>query len=237
MAFKHGKSTAVLLGATDLSSYLNSADLAADLDTGDTTVFQASWKSAIAGAAGSKLELAGLYDPDLTDLTSVFGDDPGAVLTHCPAGALALGDRARLLSAAEIAYGETSPVGGVVAFKSSVQGDGTLGFGSVIHLLAEETASGNGTAVDMTAQSTTGAIAHIHATAVSATDTFDVTIEDSANGTSGWATIGTFASITAAAAERIVIAGTVERYVRVVLAVTDVSGDPSITFLVALART
>jgi len=237
MAFKHGKAASVLLGATDLSTYLTSADLAADLDTADTTTFHATWKSAIAGTAGGKLELAGLYDPGVADLATVFGGDPGSVLTYCPAGAVALGDMARLLSVSEIAYAESSPVGGVVAVKASTMADGEIGFGNVIHLLAEETSTVDGTTVDLTAQSTTGAIAHVHATAVTATDTFDITIEDSSTGSSGWATVGTFASITAASAERIVIAGTIKQYVRVVTTVTDVSGTPAITFLVAFART
>ena len=237
MAFKHGKNTAVLLDGLDLSGYLNNVDLSVDVDTAGTDTFGNSWKTSLAGMAGSKADFAGLYDPAITDLPALLTVDPGAVLTYCPAGAIALADAARLMSVAEVSYGETSPVGGIVASKASMLADGPVGFGRVIHLLAEETATGNGTAVDLTAQSTTGAIAHLHATAVSATDTFDITIEDSANGTSGWSTVGTFASVTAAGAERLVIAGTVERYLRVVTTVTDVSGDPAITFLVALART
>ncbi|MEA2538466.1 MAG: hypothetical protein QOF11_2700, partial [Chloroflexota bacterium] len=50
-----------------------------------------------------------------------------------------------------------------------------------------------------------------------------------------WATVGTFASKAAVGAERIVIPGTIKRYVR---AVWDVTGaGVSIPFLVALART
>jgi hypothetical protein len=123
----------------------------------------------------------------------------------------------------------------MVAVKWAVMASGVVGFGDVLHLLAAETADGNGAAVDQGAQTTTGGIAHLHVTGMSASDSIVVTIEDSANGSTGWATVGTFASKAAVGAERIVIPGTIKRYVR---AVWDVTGaGVSIPFLVALART
>jgi hypothetical protein len=80
----------------------------------------------------------------------------------------------------------------------------------------------------------TGGVAHLHVTSVSASDSIVVTIEDSATGSSGWATIGTFASKAAAGAERIAIAGTIRRYVRAVDTVT--GSGISIIRAVALAR-
>jgi hypothetical protein len=237
MSFLHGKATSVYLGAVDLSTYLNSAEVSGETDTADSTTFKATWKSALAGNLGGSISAAGLYDPDETSLPDLFLSLVPAPMTVCPGAGATLGDAARLASVYDTSHKESSPVGGVVAISATFLADGTIGFGRVIHVLSEETSSGNGTAVDMTAQTTTGGIAQIHATAVTATDTFDITIEDSANGTSGWATIGTFSSITAAGAERIVIAGTIKQYLRVVTDVTDVSGTPAITFVVALART
>ncbi len=95
-------------------------------------------------------------------------------------------------------------------------------------------ADGNGTTVDDAAATIDGAVAHLHVTAVSASDTILVTIEDSAN-SSTWATIGTFTLALAATSQRITIAGTIRRYVR---CVWDVTGTGiSIPFAVALART
>ena len=139
MAFKHGKATTVWLGSIDLSPFLNSMDLAVDGDTADTTTFLATWKSAIAGAMGAKVDFGGLYDPGETTLEAlILSMVPGA-LTYCPAGGAAIGDRARLVSAIETAYAESSPVGGVVAVKGSFLADGVVGFGDVLHPLAEDT--------------------------------------------------------------------------------------------------
>jgi hypothetical protein len=60
-----------------------------------------------------------------------------------------------------------------------------------------------------------------------------VTIEDSADGSTNWTTIGTFATVTGLTSERLVIAGTVRRYLRVV---DNVTGTGTNTRSVALAR-
>lgn len=237
MAFKHGKDTAVYVGAVDLSAYLNSADLSVDLDEGDTTTFRATWKSAIAGTVGAKVTLGGLYDPDEATLSTLFlAAVPGA-LTYCPAGAVAIGDRARLVSALEASYGETSPVGGVVAVKASVTATGAVGFGDVLHPLDVDTGTTTGSAKDDSAASATGWTAHLHVTDVSS-GSWVVTIEDSSTGSSGWATIATFAAATGATSERLIAATAttaVKQYVRYVATVTGGS-SPTITFVLAYAR-
>src|SRR5512146_1198922 len=98
MAFKHGKNTAVWYGSTDFSTYFNSLDTSVDIDTADTTTYQASWKTALPGAAGGGVELGGLYDPStIPTVESALTASTDGTLTVAPAGALAIGDRARLL--------------------------------------------------------------------------------------------------------------------------------------------
>jgi hypothetical protein len=87
MAFKHGKNTLVLFNAKDLSTYLSAADFNADVDTADTTTFQATWKTALAGQAAAKASFQGFYDPGVTELPASVGVDFGSVLTYAPAGA------------------------------------------------------------------------------------------------------------------------------------------------------
>ncbi len=237
--FKHGSSAELWLDELDVSSYFRALDVAVDVDTADTTTFKKRWKTAIPGAVASTVETEGLYDPALVAIKDTLAADPGAVLTVGPAGLAAAGDLARLVSVLTTAYKESSPVGDVVAFNWTAMADGTVGFGRVLAPLAAVTADANGTTVDDGSSSTTGAIAHLHATAVSTGDTVDVTIEDASvpsGGGANWATIGTFAQVSAPGAQRLVIAGTVRRYVRAVWNVTD-DGAPSITFGVALART
>jgi hypothetical protein len=235
MSFVHGKSAAALLDGVDISAYVRSGEFSAEVDTAETSAWQSSWKSYIAGTMQATITLEGMFDAAMTpNFTGQIGDTPGGLLTFGPGG-LALGAPCRLLQVIESQYTESGDIGDVVSFDYEATTNTVLGIGHVIGEAAAVTADQNGTSVDLTAASTTGAIAFLHVTSVSASDSIVVTIEDSSTGSSGWATIGTFASKSAAGAERIVIAGTVKRYVRVV---DDVTGTGiSIVRAVALART
>lgn len=240
MAFKHGKNTAVYFNAKDLSPYLTAADLDADVDTGDTTTFQSTWKTALAGQVGIKQGFQGFYDPTVTELTASLGVDFGSnVLTYCPAGAAAIADRARLLDVATTGYAETSPVGGIVAIKWAVMASGTVGFGDVLHPLAEDTNTTTGASKDDAAATSTGWIAHLHVTAVDA-GSWVVKLQDSADN-SAWADVSgaSFAALTAAGKERLVSSSTtatLRRYVRYVATRTGGSAGDGITFFLAYSR-
>lgn len=232
MAFVHGKDAAILLDGVALSGYLNSVEPGAEVDTAETTTFQKSWKEFIAGTASQTVTLSGFFDPTFNAVWALIGDAPGNLLTIGPGG-LALGSFVHLVKQLTASYGESADIGDAVTFDWEVQADGPVGFGRIIDT-GTITTDGNGASYDYTAQTTAGGVAHLHVTSVSASDSIVTTIEDSANGSSGWATIGTFASKSAAGAERILIPGTIRRYVR---AVDDVTGsDVSIVRTVALAR-
>lgn len=230
MAFKHGKDTEVWLHDIDLTSFLNSLDLKADTDTAETSTFGNDWKKFIPGQSGAVVDFAGLYDPDQTSVNDTLTASAGSLLTHGPAGMVAEGDAARLMTILATAYGESAAVGGVVAFKWSVLADGSLGFGVCLHPLAQAASASNGSGVDGGASSANGGFAHLHVTAI--TDDLDVTIEDSADGSTDWQTIATFTTASAVGSERQAIAGTIRRHVRA-------TWDPNAgtaTFGVALAR-
>src|SRR3972149_11376577 len=156
MAFVHGKSTAVYLGAIDLSPYLNSVELSAEADTADTTTFKATWKTAIAGTVSAKVDVGGFYDPGEASLPTLIQSMLPGVLTACPGGAAAIGARARVLSAIDTTYAESSPVGGVVGIKAAFMADGVVGVGDVLHPLAEDTNTTPGAGEEETASSSTG---------------------------------------------------------------------------------
>jgi hypothetical protein len=101
-------------------------------------------------------------------------------------------------------------------------------------LIADTTITGDGSSayVNNGASSTAGGSAYLHITGLSAGDTIVVTIEDSANGVSGAAVIGTFTlDGSAIGGERIEIAGTIRQYVR---ATYDVTGA-AVSFPLAVA--
>jgi hypothetical protein len=236
MTFVHGKNTELWLNGADVSGFFNIAELAADPNPAETTTFKQAWKRHIAGLAGATVALEGLYDPALEVPRESLGLDAGALLAIAPAGAAAVGDQVRILKALATAYGESSPVGGVVPFTYAVAADGAVGFGVVLKPLGAATGDANGTThIGPIGGSANGAIAHLHVVSVSSGDTLDLKLQHSTNGTD-WNDItgGAFAQASAAGAERIAIAGTINRYTR---AVWDVTGtDVSISFAVALAR-
>lgn len=111
--------------------------------------------------------------------------------------------------------------------------NGVCDQGVILHPLAARTTDTNGTTVDQLAGTSAGAVGYVQCTAFSGFSGVLVTIEHSTNG-SAWATLLTFTTIASApTAERVAVAGTVNRYVR---AVIDVTGSGSITVFVGLKR-
>jgi hypothetical protein len=120
---------------------------------------------------------------------------------------------------------------------AAVSAVGTLGFdvGVAVEDFTAITATGNGTARDLTAETTNGGVAHLHVTAYSGLTSNDITIEHSVNGSTSWAVLVTFAQVTGLTSERVVVAAgtTVRRFLRVV---DTVVGTGSCTRAVTFAR-
>jgi hypothetical protein len=237
MAFKHGKSTTVLVGAVDYSAYLNAAELGIDVDTADTSTFGSSWKTSIVGNYEAKASFGGFYDPTTEQLPGLVAVEFGTVLTYCPAGALAVGDLARLASIASTTYAESSPIGDAVAIKWDAMASGAIGNGKILHVTGVDTGTTVGSSTDDAAATTTGWTAHLHVTAVSS-GSWVVKLEDSANN-SAWADVtgGAFTAATGATSQRLqgAAGSTLRRYVRYTATVTGGS-SPTITFALAYSR-
>jgi hypothetical protein len=127
MAFRHGKNASLTIATKDISAFMDSMDLSFDLDTADTTAFGATWKTAIGGVPGGKMDCSGYYDPTATT-------GPGAVLVPLllagtlttaliyPGGTASGQSLYTVTSGAIVtSYTESSPVGGIVTWKASVQ--------------------------------------------------------------------------------------------------------------------
>ncbi len=120
-------------------------------------------------------------------------------------------------------------------FSVTAQGSGGSEVGTVLEDLTAVTIDGNGTSRDLTAASGNGGVAHLHVSEFSGLTSDEITVEHSTNGSTGWATLVTFATVTGVTSERVVVAPgtTVNRYLRVV---DDVDGTGSITRSIAFAR-
>lgn len=112
---------------------------------------------------------------------------------------------------------------------------GATDVGAVVENFTAVTTDTTGTARDFTASSSNGGCAHLHVSAFSGLTSDAITIEHSVDGSTSWATLVTFTTVTGVTSQRVEVpvGTTIRRYLRVV---DDVTGTGSITRLVAFAR-
>lgn len=232
MAFIPSTKSRLLLGDFYLAAYTTDVSLSAMTEMLDTTVLTDTSKQFIPGQDTSTLSLSGHHDDAaFADLAS-FKSAVSTPFTYAPSG-LAVGSEVALVNVIDTSFEASAPVAGVVDWSLAAQTTGPTDFGSSLADLAAVTADTNGTVVDGTAATTGGGVGHLHVTAFSGFSGVVVTIEDSANGSSGWAAIVTFTTVAGVTGERVAITGTVRRYLRVVF---DVTGTGSITAQASFAR-
>lgn len=230
-----GTEAIVLLNGRDISTYLRSAATNGMRDMLDSTTLGLHDRAFTPGLRNASFNGEGFYDgtPDAIDelLAEVLEDasDLGSILTYLPYGD-GFGNRGKGIDGDLAQYDITSPVDGLVTTTLSVQSSVGNEPIRVLHILEEEYEAGNGTALDLLAASTNGGAGYLQVT--DADGGLDVRIEDSADGSTGWATIATFTTAAERGAQRVVIAGTIRRFVR---AVWDEPDYPS-TFNVSLTR-
>ena len=224
MAVPHGKGTKVLLDYRDVSAWFNSSDLGNTMDLAETTTYGASVKTYIAGLKDADFTLAGLFDAELfagdtasfdSLLSSLFGTS--SLLVTVGLNGLVEGGRSVSAQVVETEYSIHSPVSDAVsvdvALKPSAQEPGKTAV--VLHTLQIETATVDGATQDQGAASADGGVGFLHVTANTRNGASVFKVQHSTNG-SAWVDLISFASVgsTTRAAERVAVAGTVNRYVR-----------------------
>lgn len=240
MPFLHGRLTQILLDSKDISAWLRSFDFNADVDLADVTTFSKAWKVYQPGLIGASLEAGGIHDVSMQDIRAALtaAVQADSIVTMTPGAVPVFGDPARLMASIHASYKESMPVGDIVAFAWSARADDFANGGNNMHPLAAETVTGTSTFLDGGAQTLTGAIAHLHITAISgAAATLTVKFSDATTSGGVYTDIagGSFAAKTAVGGTRLVIPGTIRQFVK---ATWTISGTtPSITFAVAFSRT
>lgn len=242
----HGRNTGVIVNEHDLSRFFKSVEISGEAELVDTTTFTAPAKTYIPGYRDGKASLDGLFgskdpaqvnDPKEVDdvLQPILGDDANTQLVLIAQEGLdAIGKTASIFQAKSSKYSVKAPYNGVVSVMSELQADGGINVGVLLAHKAIRTATGSGAAYDLGAATTGGLVAQLHLFAISgAGANITVTIEDSADGATGWALIGSFTGASAAVARRIAAIGNVRRYVRAVWTITGTT--PSTTFAVGFA--
>ena len=237
MAFRSSKQARAYVGRLDASCYARTASVDSPTEMLDTTTLCDTAKAFIVGDEESSFSVAGPLDTDATAdaqydaITDIKASTTPIPITYMPLGT---DGAAWLMDANETNIGFSGGVGSTVDWSVEAQTTGQTDYnGTVLSNAAAVTATANGASVDGGAATANGAVAHLHVTAYTGLTSDTITIEDSSTGSSGWATIGTFAAATGVTSERITIAGAVRRYVRVV---DTVVGAGSTTRTVAMSR-
>ena len=243
MAFVAGNQTRLITGAFDLSAFTTQVSFSSSVATIERTPLTATAMEYIAGQESHTFSVSSMLDDASTAgsyWATLTGNHAAGTLlpvTVAPGG-FAAGNAAWLAEAYELNLSPTSTASGGVDMGIDYQVTGAAAAGQALAAHAAVTATGNGSAVDGTAATTNGGIAHLHVTAVGGTTPeLDVTIEHSVNGSTSWATLATFTQVTTAtASQRVVVAAgtSVRRYLRV--AYTVAGTNPTYTIAVAFAR-
>lgn len=237
MAFIHGKDSGVFLAEFDLSAYLTAVDVGQEVATHDVTTISKSSVARFSGLFDGSASLTGLFDAAYDDdVYGYVGTAAGEPFTL--AFGSAVGDRVRCGLTKTAKYASSAPVGGMVTASASLESDGGMWAGELLHPSGAEVATGNGTTVDTGLTPTwvgvnQGGVGVLHLTAVTALTTLDVKIQDSTDG-AAWADLASFTQLTAVGSEKIEVAlGTqVDRYLRAVWTLV----GTSVTFTVSFAR-
>jgi hypothetical protein len=233
MPFVNAQQSDVFAGAINYTGYTKSFSRDATVEVLDVTTLANTAKTYIVGQQTSTMSIGLFMDAAVVAHAATWETTTPQPVTYCPNGMLITAE-CMLADALLTQWSTSAPVGGVVEMSISTQNTGPLGgAGVVIGAFGAITTTTNGTAVNNGAATSTGAVAHVHSTAFSGLTSNTITIQDSADGSTGWTTIGTFTAITGTTYQRITIAGTVRQYTRVVDTCVGVGSN---TRIVVLAR-
>ena len=239
MSFVASYKSRAFLGLLNLSCYIDQFSATADTAALDVTTICKTAKEFIPGQTSGNASFSGPLDTDATangfDAAIHALKATTSPITYAPEGTAA-GAPVFMGNSVQTNLTTTSSVTGRVDWSATVDIDGDfLGVGAAIEPEAAVTVDTSGTAQNNGAATSNGGVAHLHVSAFSGLTSDVITIEHSVNGSTSWATLVTFATVTGVTSERVVVApGTsVRQYLRVV---DDVTGTGSITRFVAFSR-
>lgn len=238
--FRHGKGTTVLADTVDLTTFFNSASVAAAVEVPETTTFGSSNRSYIVGHNEGTISLEGLFDGTASGvdpiLNTALGNTTDKVIT-VSTDSTAIGGRTILASSASTSYEISSPLTDVVSVSAEAIANGGLDFGTWLVCETAVSATTNTTSVDNAASTSNGGVAHLHVTANARTATTVIAVQHSSDNSTfaDLAVFGTVAISTLDSERYEVAAGTtVNRYLRT--RTTIATGSGAITRSVAFSR-
>jgi len=234
----------VLINGQDVRGYLTTITDTREARLEETTVLGDAYEqNAATGLMKFEMSQEGFFD-DATgaihDVLSARLGSPSIIMLGY-AGNVAAAPFVGAAGPLVESYERVVKVGELHKAKAEYHASGAADEGAIVHALVARTADGDTTAasVDGGASSADGAALYLSVTALTLDGATGVAIEvmDSADNTT-FVNLGSFTAVTAAAvAERVVVAGTVNRYLAVAWDFTGTPGaGASITFTVGVAR-
>lgn len=225
-----GKFTKVWIGGYALTPYLSAVTPESVYDEIEVSPFLADHRY-LAGQEDGTITIDGYFEdstnvPGGTEAAlSAIANGTNKIVTVALGNNVtpAIGDPAASLDAQQMNYTVTPVKDGVVAVNAVFKSKGNGVQWGTLLLDASVTADGQAATVDQAAQTTAGAVAYFHLTALSAGDVIDtLAVHDSNDNFSGDdnAAISSTFDGDPIGAERVAVTGTIERYVRADYTVT-----------------
>lgn len=216
MPAAHGRLTRVYINGYDLTGFYRKTESELSREVAETTVFNLDSKTYLPGERDAGASLEGLYDGAVDGIAEVLhaalSADP-LILCVCPQGDGG-GEIAYGLSSLETKYTIDSSKDDIVTLANEMQSSAGRDRLLVHHGLSTEVASGQTGALNG-GSGTSGGVGFLHVPDIAGITNLAVVVEDSADGSTGWATILTFAGVTAdRGRERVAITGTVRSFTR-----------------------
>jgi hypothetical protein len=235
-----GNWTGVWFAGYALSGYSNQFTYGFDYGKVDLTGFQ-EVENGAPGQLKTAADITAMLDPaDNASFEAL--STPGGILervlmiAHGNYAAPAIGDAVFCMTATQFTHNLALATRAAVIQAINFESQDDLPDLGVLHAAATITETTVFAVVNNGAQSLAGGAAYLEIMAALAADTYAIIVEDSINGTTGWATIATFTlDASAIGSQRIGIAGTIKQYTRVTATRTGSAGN-SLPLVAALAR-
>lgn len=244
MARVHGKDARVYLGGRDISGDVVSVDLSPSIETHDVTTFASSgWRAFDPGLGAWEASFSGFYQTNAGGTSTTIGRQLEDILGSNTTGASVLsiwlesgdgvGDAGFIASDAVASkIGEAIAIGDLIKSTATLKGNGRTGLDArLLHPLATDSTSANGTSYDNAASSASGGRANLHITAATGTGGI-VKVQHSTNN-STWVDLVTFTTAAAIGCQTSTVTGTVNRYLRTI---STINGSSSLTYVAGFAR-
>lgn len=235
MPATHGRLTRVYINGYDLTGFFRKAGVERTRETAEWTMFNQADKAYLAGQRDASCSLEGMFDGAVDGVEQVLHTamdaDPTTIVV-CPQGDVA-GNVAYGLQTLQTKLATEASKDDIVTLANELQSLADADRLLIHHILSTEVATGNGAGIDNGAQTTNGGVGFLHVPDIAGITNLAVVVQDSADGSS-WATILTFAGVTADRnAQRVAITGTVRRHTRAIWTFT---GAGSAQFFVGFGR-